>query len=169
VAIAGLLRFADGSSPAGAAVAIEYTAAGSPWTPVTAASCGADGAWRTSLAIPRTGRVRAVFAGDVARGRLESAPVDVAVVPVLTLGTNRRRARRGRRFAVSGRLDPPQAVVTCVLQRQVGRRWVTVQRKRIGLRRGRYATTVRPRVAGRYRVTIQATGATKQRLLRALR
>src|SRR5205085_561148 len=45
VALAGVLRFADGSSPAGATLSIEYTTAGAAWAPVASALCGPGGHW----------------------------------------------------------------------------------------------------------------------------
>ena len=57
----------------------------------------------------------------------------------------------------------------CLLERQVGSRWVRVQRKRINVRGGRFATKVRPKTAGLYRVSIIADGVTRRRTLRARR
>jgi hypothetical protein len=109
-----------------------------------------------------------VFAGDATRGRLESAPVAVRVVPSLTLTSDKRRATAGSSFAISGTLAPAQPRVQCLLERQVGRRWVTVQRKRINVRGGRFSTSVRPGKPGLYRVSIVADGVTRRRTLRAL-
>ena len=169
VAVSGSLRFADGSSPAGAPLAVEYTSAGSAWTPVTTAAAGPDGAWVASIVLPATGQVRAVFGGDGARGRLESKPVNVKVVPTLTLIRDRRRARTGRAFGISGALAPAQPLVVCLLERYSRGRWVRVQRKRIDAHAGRYATKVRPKTPGLYRVSIIAEGVTKRRTIRALR
>ena len=166
--VSGLLRFADGSSPAGAALGVEYMAGGSAWTQVTTTTCGGDGSWATSVQLPASGQVRAVFAGDATRPRLESAPVTVKVVPSMSLTSDKRRAKAGTSFAVSGTLAPSQPRVQCLLERQVGNRWVTVQRKRINVRGGRYATKVRPKRAGLYRVSIIADGVTRRRTLRAI-
>ncbi len=166
-AVSGALRFADGSSPAGATLGIEYMAGGSAWTQVTTTVCGADGKWATSAQLPASGQVRAVFAGDATRGRLESAPITVRVVPSMSLTSDKRRAPAGVAFAISGTLSPSQSPVVCLLERQVGSRWVTVQRKRINVRGGRFATKVRPRKAGLYRVSIIAVGVTRRRTLRA--
>ena len=57
----------------------------------------------------------------------------------------------------------------CVLERQAGSRWVRVQRKRIDVRGGRFATKVRPKRPGLYRVSVIADGVTRRRTLRALR
>jgi hypothetical protein len=166
--VSGILRFADGSSPAGAALGVEYMAAGSAWTQVTTTTCGIDGTWATSVQLPASGRVRAVFAGDATRARLESAPVTIKVVPSMSLTSDKRRAKAGTAFAISGTLAPSQPRVQCVLERQVGKRWVTVQRKRINVRGGRYSTKVKPKKAGLYRVSIIADGVTRRRTLRAL-
>jgi hypothetical protein len=170
VELSGRLQFADGSSPAGAALALEYTTAGSAWAPLASTAAGPDGAWAASVVLPASGQVRAVFPGDAARGRLESAPAPVRLVPTMSLTTDKRRARARTAFAVSGTLDPAQPRVVCLLERQVRRgRWVTVQRKRINVRGGRFATKVRPKTPGLYRVSIIADGVTRRRTLRARR
>jgi len=166
--VSGVLRFADGSSPAGATLGVEYTAAGSAWTQVTTTACGIDGRWATSVQLPASGQVRAVFAGDATRTRLESAPVAVKVVPIMSLTSDKRRAKAGAAFDISGTLAPGQARVQCLLQRQAGHGWVTVQRKRINVRGGRFQTKVRPKQAGLYRVSIIADGVVRRRTLRAL-
>jgi hypothetical protein len=166
--VSGILRFADGSSPAGAALGVEYMAAGSAWTQITTTTCGVDGTWATSVQLPASGQVRAVFGGDATRGRLESAPVAIKVVPSMSLTSDKRRAKTGTAFAISGTLAPGQPLVHCLLERQVGNRWVTVQRKRISASGGRFSTKVRPKKAGLYRVSIIADGVTRRRTLRAL-
>jgi hypothetical protein len=166
--VSGVLRFADGSSPAGATLGVEYMAAGSAWTQVTTTACGIDGNWSASVQLPASGQVRAVFAGDATRGRLESAPVAIKVVPSMSLTSDKRRAKAGTAFAIAGTLAPGQPLVQCLLERQVGKRWVTVQRKRIAVRDGRFQTKVRPKKAGLYRVSIVANGVIRRRTLRAL-
>ena len=85
----------------------------------------------------------------------------------MSLTSDKRRAKAGTSFAISGTLAPSQARVVCLLERQVGSRWVQVQRKRINVRGGRFATKVRPTRAGLYRVSIIADGVTRRRTLRA--
>jgi hypothetical protein len=168
-AVSGVLHFADGSSPAGATLGVEYMAGGSAWTQVTTTACGPDGTWATSTQLPASGQVRAVFAGDATRARIESAPIAVRVVPSMTLTSDQRRAPAGTAFAISGTLAPSQSPVVCLLERQVGSRWVMVQRKRINVRGGRFATKVRPTKPGLYRVSVIAAGVTRRRTLRARR
>jgi hypothetical protein len=166
--VSGFIHFADGSSAAGVPLSIEYTNKDIDWTPVSATNAGPDGRWTTSVVLPVSGHVRAVFAGDGARPRVESAPLRVKVVPSMNLVTDKRRAKAGTPFAVSGRMNPAQKRLTCLLERQVGRRWVTVQRKHIRTSRGQYATKVRPTRPGLYRVSIIADGVRRRRTLRAL-
>jgi N-acetylmuramoyl-L-alanine amidase-like protein len=169
VAISGTLRFADGSSPYGAPLTVEYTVAGGAWAPVASTTCGADGAWNASVALPASGTVRAVFAGDATRPRLESAGIAVTVVPRLIMGTSRTRARARRAIAVSGALSPAQANVACVLEHKVRGHWRIEQRKTVRVRRGRYRTEIRPKRSGTYRVWIVAAGANRSRVLRITR
>jgi hypothetical protein len=165
----GVLHFADGSSPAGAALTVEYTTAGSAWTSVAGTTCGPDGTWAATVVLPSSGKVRAVFGGDGARPRVESGAITVDVVPRMNLGLDKRRARAGTAFAVSGTMSPAQPRVVCLLERQVRGRWATVQRKRIAVSNGAYATKVKPRTPGLYRVSIVAVGVTRRRTLRATR
>src|SRR6185295_8388680 len=166
----GNLHFADGSSPAGATLSVEYMTAGSAWTQIATTTCAPDGGWATSAVLPSSGRVRAVFAGDSGRPRLESGAITVEVIPRMNLAVDKRRARAGTAFAVSGSMSPAQLRVVCLLERQVHGRWRTVQRKRIAVSSaGAYATKVKPRIPGLYRVSIIAVGVTRRRTLRATR
>ena len=62
-----------------------------------------------------------------------------------------------------------QPRVECLLEKQVKGRWTRVQRKRINVRGGRFATKVKPKTAGLYRVSIIADDVVRRRTLRALR
>src|SRR5215470_5724260 len=55
VGLNGVLHFADGSSPAGAALSVEYMTAGSAWSRITTTTCGPDGTWATSAVLPSSG------------------------------------------------------------------------------------------------------------------
>jgi len=166
----GILHFADGSSPAGATLSIEYMTAGSAWTQIATTTCGPDGGWATSAVLASSGKVRAVFAGDSGRPRVESGAITVEVIPRMNLAVDKRRARAGTAFAVSGTMSPAQPRVVCLLERQIRGRWRTVQRKRIAVSSaGAYATKVKPRTPGLYRVSIIAVGVTRRRTLRATR
>jgi hypothetical protein len=163
VNVSGELRFADGSSPGGAGLDVEFQSGGSAWTRVAGAICGPDGAWTAAVALPHSGHVRAVFPGDATRPRLESAPVAVTVTPSLTIAVRSPRVRRRRAVRVTGTMSPATPRVTIRFERRVGRRWLHVQRKRILVTDGAYSTIVRPPVAGRYRVSVTGGGLTRRR------
>jgi hypothetical protein len=166
-AVEGELHFADASSPEGAGIDVEYQSAGSAWTRIAGAIAGADGLWSSSVQLPATGRVRAVFGGDASRPRQESAPITVRVVPSLTLAVATPRPRRRRAVNLSGTMSPPSALVTVLFERRVGRRWVKVQQKRIALAEGAFRSYVRPPVAGRYRLSVTGGGITRRRRISA--
>jgi hypothetical protein len=60
-------------------------------------------------------------------------------------------------------MSPPAPVVTVLFERRVGSRWVRVQRKRIAVRDGAFASLVRPPVPGRYRLTVAGGGIARRR------
>ncbi|HKG62777.1 MAG TPA: peptidoglycan recognition protein [Solirubrobacteraceae bacterium] len=163
--VGGELRFSDGSSPAGVPVDIEIQAGGAAWTYYTGAVAGADGSWITSVSLPYSARLRAVFPGD-SRPRMESKAIAVKVVPSLKIATS-GRPRRRRALKLTGTMSPPSPRVTVTFERRVGRRWRRVQRKRVAVTGGAFATIVRPPVPGRYRVSVSGGGITRRRRFRA--
>jgi len=75
--------------------------------------------------------------------------------------------RRRRPVRLEGTMSPAAARVTVLFERRVGRRWVRVQRKRIAVRDGAFASLVRPPVAGHYRLSVSGGGITRRRRIRA--
>jgi hypothetical protein len=169
VKLSGRLAFPDGASPAGAPLDIEFAVPGAAYSRIAGAVCGADGSWSATVPLTLSGSLRASFAGDGTRPPLASSPVAIRVLPLLRLALSSRRVRHGRYVAVSGTVSPRPATgrVEVRLERRVGRRWLRVQRKRIGVRGGRYLTKVRLRRAGVYRVSVLTPGATKGLQVRA--
>ncbi|HEY7075143.1 MAG TPA: N-acetylmuramoyl-L-alanine amidase [Solirubrobacteraceae bacterium] len=168
--LAGVLRFADGSSAAGVPLSVQFAPGETgAWTTLATTVCGADGAWSASVSLPSTGHVQVVLGGDATRASLASAPIAIEVVPAVTLTTSRRRVRAGRFIALRGTIAPTRGRVTCRLQRRVGRRWVTVTRRRLKVREGAFAARLRLRRRGRYRVRVSAGPGSAARLLRATR
>ena len=97
--VGGELRFSDGSPAGGLGVDVEIQAGGSAWTRYTGAVVNPDGSWVTSISLPYSANVRAVFPGDGARGRMESKAVAVKLVPSLRIALGSARPRRRRRAA----------------------------------------------------------------------
>jgi hypothetical protein len=168
LALSGTLRFSDGASADGAVVQIQFQSAGAAWQLIGTTRADAAGAWAADLRAPSSGSVRAVYPGDAAHPALESAAVRVTVRPRLTIALSSRRVTTGTKVAVTGTLGPtwPRRI-ELRFERRVRGRWVKVQRKRINVRDGGYATVVRPRRGGLHRVTIVAPGVRIARTLRA--
>jgi hypothetical protein len=171
VRLTGQLRFADGRPAAGAPLTLEFQAPGGGWQPVGSISCGAEGQWAAEVAVPASGVVRAVFAGDAGHPPLATTPASVTVLPRLTLRLDARRVRPRTAVRVTGTLSPGPAGgrALCIVERQVGSRWVNVTRKRINVRGAAFSTVVRPRTPGLHRVSVSTPGATKRLALRVLK
>jgi hypothetical protein len=167
VDVSGQLHFADGSSPGGAPLSIEFQAAGSAWTQVSSAACAPDGGWRATVTPPTSGTFRAVYGGDAARGRVESKPVRVDVIPRMSVALDRTKMRRGKWVKVTGTVDPAQ-LVQCVVERRAGRRWASVRSRNLDVVDGAFGVRFRLATPGIYRVTVISGTTQRRRRLRVL-
>jgi hypothetical protein len=165
--VSGYLRFPDGSVPGGAAIAVEFlvNSGAAAWEPVATTVAGADGTWRAAVQLPASGQLRAVFAGDSTRARLESAPRKVTVLARLNITLDRTRLRLGRRVNVSGVADPATHV-RLTLQRRSRRRWRTARRRLIRVREGTYRAFMVPRGRGKYRISAQVGRIVRRRTIK---
>jgi hypothetical protein len=168
VDVSGALTFPDGSPPGGVVVDVQYKAWDGTWGSVATAVTHADGSWRTGVTFPRTGRMRAVFAGDAVRGRLVSPSRHIAVLPKLNLTLGRTRVRLGESFKAQGRASAPAESVKLTLQRRSRRRWVKERRRVLPVSGDAYTARLRPRYRGKYRVTVQAGRVKRHRQLTVL-
>jgi uncharacterized protein with LGFP repeats len=168
-ALSGVLRFADGSSPAGAPVEILYAsvAAGGALTPIATAHAGVDGSWTTTVDLPRTGTIRARFPGDATRAALESSSLTITLIPRLSMNLSRRRLRRRRAVTVRGSVAPATSTrVDLLLERKVAGRYRRVRRRRVPIRSARYVRALRPSRPGLYRITASVDGASTRQYVR---
>jgi hypothetical protein len=159
--LSGVLRFADGSSAAGAPVEILYsTGSGGAYSPLANTRCAVDGSWTTTVDLPRTGTIRARFPGDATRSALESSSLAITLVPRLSMFLSSRRIRRRRRVRVRGIVAPtPSTPVELLLERKVRGRYRRVRRRRLPVRNSRYRRALRPSRPGLYRITVSVDGA----------
>ena len=167
IEISGSLRFPDGSSAEGAAIAIEYLPAvtGAAWRTVATTVAGFDGSWGATAELSGSGSLRAVFAGDATRASLASPPRKITVLARLNLSLSRNRIRLGSRVRLRGTADPATHV-RLMLDVRSRRRWVRARTRLIRVRQGAYRTWVRPRGRGKYRVTVQVGGIRRHRSLK---
>ena len=166
--LSGALHFGDGASPAARQLQVQFqTAAGSAWELVGVLSTGADGAWAATIPALASGRVRAVAVDDGVHGEISSA-LAFTVTPQVVVDVPHPTQRTGRRITLSGSVGPTwPARLQLTLERHTSRGVVVVQRKRVRISGGRFATYVRPTRKGRYRLTLEAAGTTVRRKLRA--
>ena len=159
-ALSGVLRFPDGSSPAGATVEILWAAGtGGVAAPIARAGCAADGRWNATVELPGTGTVRARFPGDATRAAMESSSLTIRLLPRISLALSARRFRRGRRITASGSVAPqPAGPVTIQLERKAGGRYKRRWRRRLKVTGTRYRRSLRPRRPGLYRLTVTSDG-----------
>jgi hypothetical protein len=165
--VGGSLRFADGSPAGGAPVNLEYRNGGGAWTQMGTAVCTPDGSWRTTATFPKTGHIRATFAGDGARPALVSPPRRITVLASLKLSITRKRLRYGNSFTARGRATPAETV-KLTLQRRSRRRWVKERSRKLKVRNGSYKVRLRPRTRGKYRVVVQVGRVRRHRQLKVL-
>ena len=169
--MSGYLRFPDGSAAGGAEVAVEYlradSAAAQAWATLASAVAAADGTWRSTVELPATGQLRAVFAGDATRARLESAPRDVTVLARLNLALDRNRIRLGQRVNLSGTADPATHV-RLTLQRPEPSPLADRPPPADPRARGHLPGVVRPRGRGKYRITAQVGRIVRRRTIKVL-
>ena len=166
--LSGVLRFADGSSAAGAPVELLYsTGSGGAYSPLATARCAVDGSWTTTVDLPRTGTVRARFPGDATRPALESSSLTITLVPKLSMFLSARRIRRGSSISVRGIVAPAtSARVDLVLERKVRGRYKRVRRRRVPVRNTRYLRSLRPSRPGLYRISVSVDGASTRQYVR---
>jgi hypothetical protein len=169
VGVSGTMRFPDGSSPGNAPLAVEFHGSGeTTWTRVADAVCGSDGVWAASVAVPASGLVRAVFAGDGSRARLESAPVRVRVLARLSMTVNRAAVRAGNTVVIKGAVLPAAEPLSLTVERRVGRRWVRQSAPPLSTRGdGAFALRLRLARAGTYRLTVSCGSVRRRRIVRA--
>jgi N-acetylmuramoyl-L-alanine amidase len=167
--LSGSLRFADGSSAAGAPVEVLYasTGSGGAYAPLVRVFCGVDGSWSATVQVPRTGTIRARFPGDATRAPLESSSLRITLEPRLSLFLSSRRIRAGRRIRVSGYLAPAtSADVKLAVYRKVGGRYRRVRSRRLPVRDTRFRSFLRLTRPGLYRVVVSVDGALTRQYLR---
>ncbi|HET8759328.1 MAG TPA: peptidoglycan recognition protein, partial [Solirubrobacteraceae bacterium] len=165
VDLSGSLRFQDGSSAAGLPIALEFQAVGAYYEPLTNVVTAADGTWRTTVTFPESGRVRAIFPGDAARGRLESAPQRVTVLARLSVKLRRRRHRLGKSFTIRGTTEPAETV-RVLLKRRGRHRWIRERSRVLRVRNGKYKMKLKPRHRGKYRLIVKVGRVKRRRTLR---
>ena len=170
--VSGSLTDADGRPAGGAPLVLELLPSdGATWQPLGTATAGPDGRWRAEVAVPRSGRLRAVWHGDGALATIVSAAAAVTVLPRLTVRGGAKRIRAGRSVRIRGQIAPvpDSGRVTLLLERRDRRGWVPMRTRRLAVRDGDFDLRLRLPVRGLYRISVSAPGASGRRFTRAVR
>jgi len=170
VTLTGTLRFADRSDPRGAGVQIIYAGdGGGSESLLQVVPADARGAFSTDVALSATGSLRAAFPGDDVRPPVSGTPIMVAVEPLLTLSAAPKRPRAGRSVSISGRVEPLGATrASLTVHRRTAAGAEVVERGRVPIVDGAFATSFVPPRTGLYRVTLRVDGTRVRRHFRAV-
>ena len=142
VVLAGRLRMLHGSPLAGAAVELQTLASGGVTETFATVTTAADGTWSSSIDVTRNTLVQALHREAPA---VISELVEIAVAPSIEVTVESTAPLR-----VTGQITPAKRHATIDVYALRGLHRRLVARKRVVVRRGRFAATIPLRGAGRY-------------------
>jgi hypothetical protein len=145
---------------AGRTVELQFMSPGGTWTALATTPVAADGRYRFSRTLPRSGALRAVLSpeGTTATAAAEGPVLNVAVTQKIGIRGRRLHVKAGRRALVSGRVGPARPGVVVSLQALRHGRWVRLDRARTN-RAGSFS--LRDRVAVPGSATVRVVAAEK--------
>jgi N-acetylmuramoyl-L-alanine amidase len=143
----GIATNPDGTPMANAKVALQKVGKTGTWVTVQRTTTGRDGSWSARYRWIRAGRIRARIDAAV------SPSTVVQMIPILQASSRTKHVRAGGVVAVSGSVQPSQAVSVLVERKDSRGRWQRVTTSRATVRRGRFTATSRLKSAGLYRLT----------------
>jgi hypothetical protein len=157
VVLSGRVARARGTSLAGVPVAVQRLTGGT-FSTLATTTTATNGSWVASVAVARNGTWRALYAGDRAHASAVSPRIAVDVAPALALAPLAAAVHPGQAFTVSGTIAPAKPRLTVLLERRIGGRFRVGARRAVALVGAGFATTLRARAAGRYRVRVAFAG-----------
>ena len=145
-------RLAPAPGTAGRVVQVDQSADGRAWSPVAPGTTDASGSLATNVAPTESGWYRVRFQGAADLPAATSYPVRMIVKQTISLGGSLRAPRtilRGTAVTFTAtvrpaRATPPRAVVSFVVYRRVGSRWIVSRQ-----------TSVTTDTSGRARVSLR--------------
>jgi N-acetylmuramoyl-L-alanine amidase-like protein len=152
----GILRGPNGVPAAGVSVSVQKLGKTS-WVTLARATTGPDGAWRAAVPWRRPGRIRAKAILPDA-GQAISRVVAVELVPILSARAYTTRVRAGSAPLVTGTLRPGGRLQVRVERQVAGGRWARVADVPVRATKRSFATRIRLRRPGLYRLTPSAAG-----------
>jgi len=156
VGIAGSLTDESGVALGGQTVEVQ-SLVGRRWRTAATVVTDSSGAFSASVTPRRNRSLRARFEGSGELLPAVSAPVEVAVRPIIALTRAPALGATGRRTVLRGRVQPRKRSLWQVLQAKRGRRWLTVGVKRLPVRaNGRFAGSFVPAGSTLYRYYVMS-------------
>jgi rare lipoprotein A len=146
---------------AGREVVLEFRSRGA-WAEIARTAVAADGAWRLSVALPRTALIRATLLPAPGSATAAAAPRRsrerrVAVMSVVDVAKRRLAVKAGRAALVTGTALPAASGRKVALQVRTRGRWRTLDRDRTSAD-GRYRLRERTRIALDARARVVVAG-----------
>jgi hypothetical protein len=129
----------------------------SGWRAAWQATTGDDGGFSVKVGARLSHTLRVQYAGDPGRAASTSPPMNLVIVPELSLSRSAARRPVGQGVTLSGTVQPAKTRLVLVVERRLGNKRArgTI---RIGARRGSFAKTYRFRSAGLYRFYVAFVG-----------
>lgn len=154
--VSGRLLQITGEPIAGAPVDVQAFGT-SGWRTAWHATSGDDGGFSVKVGARLSHVLRVRYAGDTGRVGSTSKPVNLVIVPELSLERSASRRPVGQAVTLSGTVQPSKTRLVLVVERRVGKvrsRGVL----KLGARRGSFARAYRLRSAGLYRFYVSFAG-----------
>jgi N-acetylmuramoyl-L-alanine amidase len=150
VPVNGTLVGPDGNPLAGQVVEVQVNS-DNVWRTSRRVTTGPDGVFATDLKPAKRMYVRVRYAGSAEVRGGASPRLLLNLRPVLSFERPPRRALRGRRVTVAGKVAPRKRAVSVVFQQQIRGRWRKVGARSVRTRRGRFETSFVPAFRAAYR------------------
>jgi hypothetical protein len=155
--VGGVLATTAGDPVTGARVKVQALR-GRKWRTVATPKTAGDGGFGATVAPTAKQQLRAVYAGASAFRATTSKRVVVSVRPDVTLKSPSSRVSVRSPLRLRGGVRPAKGLVTVLLERRAGKRYVRVSNSKVKPARGRFGLTVRPSLAGLYRARARFGG-----------
>jgi hypothetical protein len=154
--LSGALRQINGDPVAGAPLEVQaYGTSG--WRTAWRVTTGDDGGFRADLGARLSHQIRVLFAGDDARVGITSKPMQLNVVPELSIQRSASRRPVGQTVTLSGTVQPNKRRLMLVIERRSGADKARGILK-IGARSGHFTRTYRFHSSGLFRFYVAFAG-----------
>jgi hypothetical protein len=129
----------------------------SGWRTAWRATTADDGGFSVKVGAKQSHVLRVLYAGEPGRAASTSKPLNLVIVPELSLSRSASRRPVGQAVTLSGTVQPAKRRLVLVVERRLGKKKARGSVK-LGARGGNFAKTYRFRSAGLYRFYVTFAG-----------